>query len=99
MHSTSMFEIKELENAELVRGFNFTKGCPVLKVPALDDAKRPPMQGGGFAENYTRLYDLRSDPRQLEPIENKAAETRLKLIVKELNLHEAPEEIYSIYDL
>ena len=100
MHSTSMFQIKELENAELVRGFNFTKGCPVLKVPALDDAKRPPMQGGGFAENYTRLYDLRSDPRQLEPIENEAAETRLKkLIVKELNLHEAPEEIYSIYDL
>ena len=45
MHSISMFEIRELKNAELVRGFDFAKGAPVLKVPALSDAKRPPMQG------------------------------------------------------
>ena len=100
MHSTSLFEIRELKNAELVRGFNFTKGSPLLKIPALDDARRPPMQGGGFADTNTRLYDLRKDPKQLKPFRNPAVEMRLiKSIVNELELHEAPKEIYDIYGL
>ena len=100
MHSTSLFEIRELKNAELVRGFNFTKGSPLLKIPALDDARRPPMQGGGFADTNTRLYDLRKDPKQLKPFRNPAVEKRLiKSIVNELELHEAPKEIYDIYGL
>ena len=44
MYSTSMFEVRELKNAELIRGFLTLQGSPVLKIPALKDAKRPPMQ-------------------------------------------------------
>ena len=61
LHSTSIFKVRELENAELVRGFDFSNGAPGLKFPALNDAKRPPMQGGGFAETRMRLYDLETD--------------------------------------
>jgi len=100
MHSTSLFTIKELEHAELFRGFNFTKGSPVLKIPALDDAKRPPMQGGGFADTNTRFYDLSIDPRQEVPQYNRSIEKYFnKLITDELIRHEAPQEIYSIYGL
>jgi arylsulfatase A-like enzyme len=95
MHSSSMFELRELENAELVRGFDFTKGVPVLKVPALNDAKRPPMQGGGFAEARTRLYDLSVDSKQDLPFRDEQIEARLHAqIVREMSRHEAPAEMY-----
>ena len=40
MHNRSLFEIRELAQAELYRGFSFTRGAPVLQIPALKDAKR-----------------------------------------------------------
>ena len=51
MHSTSMFEVRELKNAELLEALTLLRGsCP--KIPALVDAKRPPMQGGGLLRRY-----------------------------------------------
>lgn len=100
MHSTSLFAMRELEDAELVRGFDFTKGAPVLKVPALSDANRPPMQGGGFADVRTRLYDLSTDPKQEKPFRDNKIEAGMNAsIVKELMRHEAPAEIYDRFGL
>lgn len=100
MHSTSMFEIRELKNAELVRGFDFAKGSPVLKVPALSDAKRPPMQGGGFAETHTRLYDLETDSRQEHSFRSAELETLFnEFLRRELEASDAPTEIYSRFSL
>ena len=100
MHSTSMFEVRELKNAELFRGFNFTKGAPVLKIPALVDAKRPPMQGGGFADTLTCLYDLRNDPQQNEPYRSQTVEKSLiGKIIKEMTLNNSPDESFHRFEL
>ena len=99
MHNRSLFEIRELEQAVLHRGFDFTKGAPLLKIPALADAKRSPRQGG-FADATTVLYDLESDPYQTTPISDPETERRMaKLIVSEMQSHDAPPELYARFGL
>ncbi|MDE0347977.1 MAG: sulfatase, partial [Boseongicola sp.] len=100
VHSTSLFEVRELEHAELVRGFDFTKGAPLLKVPALQDAKRPPMQGGGYADTRTRLFDLSVDPRQQNPFRSQEVEARLNDgLCREMQSHEVPAEVFARFSL
>lgn len=99
MHNRSLFEIRELRDAVLHRGFDFTKGAPLLKVPALPDAKRSPRQGG-FADARTVLYDLERDPHQLHPIDDEAVERRMcQLIVAEMKAHDAPPELFDRFGL
>lgn len=99
MHNRSLFEIKELENAVLHRGFDFTKGAPLLKIPALPDAKRSPRLGG-FADSRTVLYDLQEDPHQTSPIVDPKIETRMvELLISEMKAHDAPSELYSRFGL
>jgi arylsulfatase A-like enzyme len=98
-HSTKPFAAKELASAELHPGFDFT-GVPVLKIPALPDAKRPPTQGGGFAETRNALYDLAADPGQTAPLHDAAAEARFcTAIAAEMRRHDAPPELYDRFDL
>ena len=99
MHNRSLFEVRELAAAELYRGFSFTKGAPVLQIPAVKDAKRSPRQGG-FAQTETCLYDLHTDPEQRRPFRDKKIESILMESMKaEMALHEAPEEVYLRFDL
>ena len=99
MHNRSLFEIRELSQAELFRGFSFTRGAPVLQIPALKDAKRSPRQGG-FAQTQTCLYDLHTDPGQTHPFRDAEIESRLMEAMRvEMSSHEAPEEIYLRFDL
>ena len=99
MHNRSLFEIRELVPAELYYGFSFTKGVPVLKIPALKDAKRSPRQGG-FADTQTRLFDMRSDAGQNAPFRNKEIEAEmLKTMATEMAIHEAPDELYHRFDI
>jgi arylsulfatase A-like enzyme len=99
MHNTSFFEIRELENAVLHRGFDFTKGAPVLKVPALPDAKRSPTQGG-FSGTRTVIYDLETDPHQMSPITDPAREQQFcNAIVADMKTHDAPAELYLRFGL
>ncbi len=99
MHNTSFFEISELENAVLHRGFDFTRGAPVLRIPALPGAKRSPRQGG-FADSTTVLYDLVDDPHQMKPVKDMAIEAAMcGAIVTEMAMHDAPPELYSRFDL
>ena len=98
-HNRSLFTIEELAPATLHRGFDFTRGAPVLRLPARADAKRSPRQGG-FADAHTVLYDLHADPRQMSPCENPDVEAAIcEAIRAEMALHEAPTELYDRFDL
>lgn len=99
MHNRSLFEIRELQQAALHRGFDFTRGAPLLKVPALPDAKRSPRQGG-FAGAKTVLYDLEQDLFQTTEVNSSVLEERMiRLIVSEMKAHEAPPELYVRFGL
>jgi len=99
MHNRSLFDLRELAAATLHQGFAFTKGVPLLKIPALADAKRSPRQGG-FADPRTVLYDLANDPKQLTPLQAPAVERDLcAAIVREMQEHDAPRELYERFDL
>ena len=99
-HSTTPFAPEELYCATLHPGFGFSQGVPLLKVPATADAKRPPMQGGGFEDTATVLYDLVSDPNQTQRIEDSVIEEKfLMAIASEMALHEAPAELYERFEI
>ena len=100
VHMHDFFAASEFEGATLVDPFDFTKGLPMLRLPARRDAKRPPMQGGGFAETTTVLYDTESDPGQLRPISAPEVEQRLiSGMLAEMQAHDAPPEAYARLDL
>ena len=91
MHMRERFSLKELRNAGLCEPFSFTKGCRLLKIPS-----------GGIPElnfssyNFgTMLFDLESDPGQLNPIKDAAAEKRMINLMTELmKENDAPKEQY-----
>ena len=98
-HNRSLFTIDELAPATLHRGFDFTRGAPVLRMPARADAKRSPRQGG-FADARTVLYDLARDPGQLSPLDAPDLEAAVcDAIRSEMAAHEAPAELYDRFDL
>ncbi len=100
-HIRSMMTSRELQTAELVRDFGFTKEMPVMKIDALRDSRRIPNVDGRVFENYgTQLFDLRADPGQLNPVRDAAIERRLHAgIVGVLRAHDAPPELYGRYGL
>ena len=104
MHLKSMFAVADLAQAELARGFNFTQGVPLLKVPARRNAKGQPVghtgQGSGYEDTTTVLFDLASDPAQLQPIRDAAVEERLlSQIGKLMEKNDAPPEAFLRLDL
>jgi len=96
VHIRSRMSIEELKTAELTREFKFTKGAPVMKIDALKDARRIPVVDKRVIENLgTKLFDTKTDPAQDHPIEDLKIEARLKAgLVRALQLHECPSEIY-----
>jgi arylsulfatase A-like enzyme len=95
VHMKSFFAAAEFEGARLTRDFDFTKGLPMLRLPARRDAKRPPTQGGGFAEAVTAIYDTERDPGQLQPLDDKDVEARLtRLMLAQMHAHDAPPEAF-----
>lgn len=94
-HARSLFTAEEFAGARLVEPLPFTKGFPVLRLPALRQAKRPPLQGGGFAETNNVIYDLESDPGQSRPIDAPDVEARLIHAMRQVMArHDAPPEAY-----
>jgi len=86
-HMRGMFKPKELQNATLSEPFSFTKGYPVLKTPAAP--------WGNQHKFGTFLYDLESDPGQLNPIEDPEVESRMiRLMVDLMKQNDAPNEQY-----
>jgi arylsulfatase A-like enzyme len=104
MHLKSMFAVADLAQAELARGFNFTQGVPLLKVPARRNAKGQPVghtgQGSGYEDTTTVLFDLASDPAQLQPIRDAVVEARLMSQIGNLmEKNDAPPEAFLRLDL
>jgi len=82
-HMRSRFDPSELAGAQLVPGFSFTKGAPVLQIPGW--AIGNPTQFG------TLLYDLDNDPGQAAPLHDPALELRMaELLVGLMRDNDAP---------
>ena len=91
-HIRSRFSTEELRLSELAPPLSFTKGCPVLKIPAEPFAP--------VLDNRTLLFDLQEDPQQLRPLEDEGIEQmmvgKLRRLMKENN---APSELYARFGL
>jgi arylsulfatase A-like enzyme len=85
VHMRAMASPGELRGAELVDGFSFTKGCPLLTFPG--SAMGDPWAHG------TLLFDLETDPEQASPIRDDAQEMRMAgLLVALMRQTDAPLE-------
>ena len=100
-HLTTPFSAAEMQTAQLVRPFDFTQNMPVLRIDALKDARRIPMQDkAAFADIGTKLFDLAADPAQEKPLRDARVEARLAAAVTEIfRAHDAPRELYPRYGL
>ncbi|GAA2823427.1 sulfatase [Kribbella solani] len=86
-HMRARFTPAELRDAELVDGFTFTKGVPVLRVAG------PPV--GNPWWHGTLLFDLQTDPQQQSPLRDDELELRLcTLLVDQMRANDAPPEQY-----
>ena len=82
------FRPEDLQDTELARPFGFTKGCPVLRIPAeAFQAQR------GRAPHPSMLFDLENDPDQNSPLQDPEQERRMQdLMVGVMLESEAPPE-------
>ena len=91
MHMAKHFELHELETAELVSPFSFTKQLPVMRVKYFGRPKNigkidPHAQG-------TMLFDLDKDPGQNHPVSDKEVEDMMvRHLVKLMIETDAPLE-------
>ena len=100
VHPASFFTQQEFFNAELVHDMAFGNGYPLMKIPALHSAKRPPMQGGGWGDASSVLYNLKEDPGQLQPLSNPELEKSMRLAIRALLIdNHAPSELYQRFAL
>jgi arylsulfatase A-like enzyme len=87
-HIRWRFSPNELQTATLVETFAFTKGCRLLKI-----AGNP---WGNPADMVTMLFDLQSDPGQLQPIQNPDIEARMiEHLLRLMKRNDAPEEQFA----
>ncbi len=89
-HMRSMFSIEELQGAELVKPFSFTKGVPLLRIPA---ASSPWSSANRYG---TLLFDNEADPLQQSPLRDAAIERRMtEAMVELMRSNDAPVEQYA----
>lgn len=82
-HMNTRFSLQELKTARLHEPFTFTKGAPVLEVTG--QAVGNPYSFGSL------LFDVESDPEQLQPIIDDELELRMiSLLLEQMRLNEAP---------
>ncbi len=95
-HIFAMFTPEELAGATLSDGFSFTQGAKLLKVPVIETSPMNASYGPGvLLESETRLFDLLTDPGQVEPLEDAALEARMTRIMAELMAAcDAPPEAF-----
>lgn len=84
-HMNNRFTPQELKTSELVKPFPFTKDCPVLKIKSKEKYN--------VARFGTKLYDLKNDPNQENPISDKLIEDRFKkALVNAMKYNDCPSE-------
>ena len=99
---TSRFSIEELVGATLSDPFSFTKGLQLLKVsPRVSDNGKPiDVQGMSFEDTESQLFNVLKDPKQEIPLKDEAiVNYLLKEMHKNLKQADAPEEIYSRFNM
>ncbi len=88
-HMRSLFSLQELRPANLNEPLPFTKGVPVLRIPAARSTNpdiRPAIMD-------TLLFDLVTDPLQQQPIYDSEIESRMcGHLVREMLANDAPPE-------
>ena len=93
MHMRSPFSTRELAAMKWHEGFSFTKGCPVMRIPA-------PGMARATTEFETQLFDLKQDPGQVNPIENHDIEARMiGLMRNAMERNDAPPEQFERLEL
>ncbi|WP_312240237.1 sulfatase [Pantoea sp.] len=86
------FTPQELQRMTLHPGFSFTKGCPLMKIPAESVMLQRSDRFGH------RLYDLKSDPKQEWQCQDQEVARRLFLAMERyMKESDAPEELESRY--
>jgi arylsulfatase A-like enzyme len=89
-HMNRLFSPGELQKWEKAEPFSFTKGCPVMKIPARGAHIQRTVHELGHL-----LYDLESDPNQDQPIADPDLEAlMIDLMVRLMQENEAPPEQY-----
>lgn len=99
-HIYTPFSLDELRNtsSELYDGFGFTKGVPLMKIPA--SSSLAPDNSCYWYDRHMEfgdlLFDLEDDPCQNEPIKDADTEKRMiRLMVEEMVREEAPDEQFA----
>ena len=83
-HLRRPFSVRELADMQWHPPLGFTKGCPVMRIPSTGVGRVPEMF-------QTQIFDLATDPGQLNPIEDDAVEARMvRLLEEALATHQAP---------
>jgi hypothetical protein len=96
-HMRKMFTVEELQDITLSEPFDFSKGCRLLKVKA--------PQGMPWGEpmekpDQTMLFDLKKDPGQEAPIQDREVEKRMiEHMVQLMRASDAPAELYERFGL
>ncbi|MCP3884606.1 MAG: sulfatase, partial [Propionibacteriaceae bacterium] len=86
-HMTAIFSVEELQQATLAPPFSFTKGMPLLKIPAGFWRTKYPFE--------TMLFDLEADPEQKTPIDAPDVEARMiEHMVTLMKWNDSPDEQY-----
>lgn len=99
---TERFSIADLVGATLADPFSFTKGVPVLRLKPQSNANGEVIgvQGTEYADAETRLYDIKADPTQQKPIQNRAIEAELTASMRQLLQEaDAPPEMFERLNL
>lgn len=86
-HMNAMYSPQELGDIRLAEPFSFTKGCRTMKIAASNSLQSHQLG--------TLLFDLKTDPGQLEPLADEQLERRMQLLMIGLmQENEAPSEQY-----
>lgn len=104
LHMFEPFSVKELQRVDRILDgeFAFTKGIPVMKIPA-SGATSPNNTCYQFEDHMKYgdlLFDLQMDPDEKTPLQDGELEdTMKKAMIQLLKENEAPEELYERIDL
>jgi hypothetical protein len=96
MHMKELFAVEELQDAQLAPPFPFTKGVPLLRVPATPKSPNYKLHGPASQnDTVTVMFDLSVDPRQERPLTGAPDHERLcDHIVRLMKQNDAPAEYF-----
>lgn len=108
-HMRSRFSVEEMRTMTIAPPFTFTKGCPLMRIesPGIPAGRMPLpastlrlVDGEYLSKKYnetkhTLLFDLQTDPQQLQPLQDEEIEKRMiALLLQLMRENDAPQEQY-----